>query len=273
MGKKSSRQMIEAEQLRAGKQMVGAPGSADQQTAWDLRPLALKGWNQAKYIAPPGGDAYPAVAHTTTRVQRLVTLHRKSAGEALGFEFETTDPYDPGLHHEYDDYPYANTISSVTPGSLAHKAGLRPDDVLVSVNGMSTISPVDQHGPTHQDVLAMMQHPTRTNTVQITFDRDEITPWARSLNGPVWFSITETQIELLASHSEIREVLLTWELANVRKFAHKDGVLGVELEGEGSFFFSMMNTVDCSRTLGKRLLTGGGKKIVARKPSSLPPPV
>merc|ERR1712166_973248 len=234
MGKKSkaaaAAQSEVAERARL-KQLAIGNSMIQGNTEWDLRPIALKGWNQRKYIAP-GGKAYPAVAHTTTRVQRLVTLHRTSDAEDLGFEFETTDPYDKSQHHEYDDYPYSNTITNVMLNSLAHKAGLRIGDVIVSVNGASTTSPVDMHGPSHEDVLFLMHHPT--NTVQITFDRDEVTPWARSLNGPVWFSITETQIELLASHSEIREVLLTWELSDVLKFAHKDSVLGVELKGQGA---------------------------------------
>eukprot|EP00729_Bicosta_minor_P025265 gene25265-16791_t len=78
MGKKSKQKAAQAhaaEQARLQQMSTGGqPSAASSQ--WDLRPLALKGWNQHKYIAPPGGDAFPAVAHNTTRIQRLVTLLR-----------------------------------------------------------------------------------------------------------------------------------------------------------------------------------------------------
>lgn len=82
--------------------------------------------------------------------------------------------------------------------------------------------------------------------------------------GPVWFSITATQVELLASHSEMREVLLAWDLSDIGKFAHKDGVLGIEVKGQGAFFFSMMNALTCAHTLQRRLRTDGENAVARR---------
>jgi hypothetical protein len=64
---------------------------------------------------------------------------------------------------------------------------------------------------------------------------------------------TRTHLELLAAHSELREVVHAWPLHQLTRFAHKEGVLGIEIDGNGAFFFSMMDASAPVRRLREQL--------------------
>jgi hypothetical protein len=156
-------------------------------------------------------------------------------------------------HHPEDPFemPYRNFINYIKKGSVAEDAGLRAGDIILSINGVSTVAAHGKHGLTHADVLKRITQ--SENGVHITFERSTKAEWPTPLVGPVWVAVTSSHLQLLASHSDLREVLHEWTLHQLTRFAHKDGVLGVEVDGEGAYFFSMMDASAPVKAMHERM--------------------
>jgi hypothetical protein len=50
-------------------------------------------------------------------------------------------------HHREDQGEYNNVVTYVHPDSVAEDAGLKQGDIILSINGISTLAGQGQHGP------------------------------------------------------------------------------------------------------------------------------
>jgi serine protease Do len=141
------------------------------------------GINTAIYTGSRGfeGVGFALPSNTAITVYNQLVTHGKVTRGSIGVTFKDEDSENPIVMKELGA-PYGIVVEAVAPGSPADKAGIKPGDVIISVNGSAVrngndlVSPITQT-PIGRAVTVQYVRNRQSNEVSvIVADRDKLFP-------------------------------------------------------------------------------------------------